>query len=465
MHEDIQFKNGNMLPIRPKDTRNQFKSTWQIMIDKPLHMRTLETIQLLAERMRDPEKIVILAETAKLQGKAGLGWVTSSFMCGFGSLILPYVYLSHSFPEQGWDEVARRYAHAVAEGTRYQPLMQIGMLNGISGLATAIMLLSHHDSRYRNTSKTLEIKVATLVLKHVWRRETSGVADNDYDVISGAAGVLGYLISTRSQEAVTQDAVRTLIEYLIWLGNGEDEREHKHWLIPPEHFTANYLREIYPYGYFNLGLAHGIPGPLVALSLAWQAGYRIKGHREAIEAISHWLVKQQIYDTWGNNWPDGVPWQISCRPRQQSEMFGRAAWCYGSPGVARALWLAGTTLSSEMLCHTAIEAMESALKRPTGISDLTSPTLCHGVSGLLLICLRFAHETKNPTILGYIPLLVNRILEVCNSAYALGIRGEDILGNLADNPGFLTGTAGVLLTLLAAATPIEPAWDRTLLIA
>jgi hypothetical protein len=32
-------------------------------------------------------------------------------------------------------------------------------------------------------------------------------------------------------------------------------------------------------------------------------------------------------------------------------------------------------------------------------------------------------------------------------------------------PGLLTGTAGVGLALLAATTPIEPAWDRALLVA
>jgi hypothetical protein len=32
------------------------------------------------------------------------------------------------------------------------------------------------------------------------------------------------------------------------------------------------------------------------------------------------------------------------------------------------------------------------------------------------------------------------------------------------DPGILTGAAGVALALLAAATPIEPSWDRMLLV-
>ena len=33
-----------------------------------------------------------------------------------------------------------------------------------------------------------------------------------------------------------------------------------------------------------------------------------------------------------------------------------------------------------------------------------------------------------------------------------------------DDPGLLTGAAGVALALLAACTPVEPAWDRMLLV-
>jgi hypothetical protein len=31
------------------------------------------------------------------------------------------------------------------------------------------------------------------------------------------------------------------------------------------------------------------------------------------------------------------------------------------------------------------------------------------------------------------------------------------------DPGFLTGAAGIGLALLAATSPVEPAWDRVLL--
>jgi hypothetical protein len=42
--------------------------------------------------------------------------------------------------------------------------------------------------------------------------------------------------------------------------------------------------------------------------------------------------------------------------------------------------------------------------------------------------------------------------------------GEQAVMGWAPVPGLLSGAAGIGLALLAAATPIEPAWDRILLI-
>ncbi|WP_277752743.1 lanthionine synthetase LanC family protein [Streptomyces sp. L2] len=74
----------------------------------------------------------------------------------------------------------------------------------------------------------------------------------------------------------------------------------------------------------------------------------------------------------------------------------RSAWCYGAPGVAHALWLAGTALGDHDLHDVATEAMAAVLRRPAHMRFIDSPTFCHGVAGLLQIVLRFAHATRLP---------------------------------------------------------------------
>jgi hypothetical protein len=47
----------------------------------------------------------------------------------------------------------------------------------------------------------------------------------------------------------------------------------------------------------------------------------------------------------------------------------------------------------------------------------------------------------------------------------VGFRNWEPGGTRVDQPGLLEGAAGVLLTLLAASTDVEPAWDRAFLLA
>jgi lantibiotic biosynthesis protein len=55
-------------------------------------------------------------------------------------------------------------------------------------------------------------------------------------------------------------------------------------------------------------------------------------------------------------------------------------------------------------------------------------------------------------------------VEACSPDYRLGVRDETVPGTFVDNPGLLTGAAGVALVLLATATPVLPEWDRLFLL-
>ncbi len=50
------------------------------------------------------------------------------------------------------------------------------------------------------------------------------------------------------------------------------------------------------------------------------------------------------------------------------------------------------------------------------------------------------------------------------AGYQSHIDSDATPGGWRTDPGLLTGTAGLALALLAAATEIEPEWDRALLL-
>ncbi len=122
-------------------------------------------------------------------------------------------------------------------------------------------------------------------------------------------------------------------------------------------------------------------------------------------------------------WPDIIPLQASRAAKDWRALHGtRTAWCDGTPGVARSLWLAGQALEDDNLCQEAVKAIECSLRRPVRLRQINSPTLCHGVAGLLQICLRFAHESESTIVREHIPLLATQLLDAFNPDYPLGFR-------------------------------------------
>ena len=153
---------------------------------------------------------------------------------------------------------------------------------------------------------------------------------------------------------------------------------------------------------------------------------------------------------------------------QRAERLGppsRAAWCYGSPGVARSLSLAGQALDRPEYRDVAVSAMEAVFRRPLAARMIDSPTFCHGVAGLLAVTLRFARDTRSTIFAQESQKLVGQLLDAFQPDSLLGYRNLEFGGNETDQPGLLDGAAGVSLVLLTAATGVEPTWDRAFLLA
>src|SRR5207253_2631831 len=117
-------------------------------------------------------------------------------------------------------------------------------------------------------------------------------------------------------------------------------------------------------------------------------GLGVAGGQDAIDRIAGWLTEQRLEDEWGITWPDVAPLG------DEKPAPARSAWCYGAPGVARALWLAGEALGERSHRELAVEAMAAVYRRPMATRRIDSPTFCHGVAGLLQITLRFLQDTK-----------------------------------------------------------------------
>jgi hypothetical protein len=299
---------------------------------------------------------------------------------------------------------------------------------------------------------------------------TGGIAVGDFDVISGLAGVGAYLLCRRDEPGPAT-ALAALLRALVDLTREDAGRPR--WFTPPHLIVDQTMRRQCPNGNLNCGLAHGIPGPLSLLALARIMGVRVAGMEGAIDRIAGWLAEHRLDDAWGVNWPTVVPLAATTEPSVPSRVGqaaadafspSRTAWCYGSPGIARALWLAGEALDDSVYRDLAVAAMEAVYRMPLAVRRIDSPTFCHGVAGLLQITLRFTNDTGLAIFIEAARTLTTQLLSLHEPETLLGYRHIEAGGRRIDQPGLLDGAPGVALVLLAAATDAVPTWDRLFLL-
>ncbi|GHO42295.1 hypothetical protein KSX_04580 [Ktedonospora formicarum] len=235
------------------------------------------------------------------------------------------------------------------------------------------------------------------------------------------------------------------------------------WYVPPSLSRLESWGDLCPDGFYNCGLAHGIPGPLALLALTKSAHISVPGLEEAITRTADWLLEQQVGNEWGIGWPLAVPVNHMGPPPGDLKKC-RTAWCYGTPGVARALWLAGEALNCQHYRDIALVAMQSVYRTPLPERRIDSPSFCHGVAGLLQITLRFAHNSQAPFFIEAANTLTKQLLSLYDPDTLLGYRNQEGPETLVDQPGLLDGVAGILLVLLATSTTQEPYWDRLFLL-
>jgi hypothetical protein len=423
----------------------------------------------VARRLGDGQRVrrAVSAAPTQTAFPRSVGWRPQALAQGDAGLALTCAYLDACFPDGGWDRIGHSHLAVAAEAAERSTYPSASLFAGLAGLAFAAWSLSRGGIRYQRLLATLDQALVGQIAgqtDNLARAATGSVAFGEFDAVSGLAGVGAYLLNRPDNGAAAQ-ALRALLRSLVVLA-GDDAGLPRWWT--PAHLMGNEeTAALYPHGNLNCGLAHGIPGPLALMALALSTGMGVEGLEEAVDRVAEWLVAYQVKDGWGVNWPyavsltvDGLP-----EPPDAARAGSRAAWCYGSPGVARALWLAGVARGRPEWRELAIEAMAVVYRRPFADRQIDSPTFCHGVAGLLQATLRFANETGLPMFADAAGDLIEWLLSAYEPDSILGYRNWEPGGTRVDQPGLLEGSAGVLLSLLAAATNIEPTWDRAFLLA
>jgi hypothetical protein len=379
------------------------------------------------------------------------GDVGAALVCG---------YVGDCTEDESWSTVAHRFLESGAKDAQQSAPAPPGLLDGLAGLGFAASRLSRGGVRYQRLVSSVDHALSSYLETVARQKEPDGTV-RDFDVVSGLTGIGVYFLQ-RAAERTGMAALISVAELLTSEAGGPGTPYL--WSTPGDALVGP-IRDDFPDGCLDCGVAHGVPGPLALLARARIHGVRTAGLDAAIEKAAGWLVARRIDDDWGPNWPIGVPLNTDCGPNDRGDRRppARAAWCYGGPGVARALWAAGVALDRADWCALSTEAMRAVYRRPPEVRLIRSPGLCHGYAGLLQITSRFYHDTQDEFFAAQASAVTDELLNEFDSDTPFGYRNTE-RGSDFDNPGFLEGAAGVAAALLAAATDITPAWDQVLLI-
>jgi lantibiotic biosynthesis protein len=457
-----------------------------------------EVATAILYRLSDKALVIEAAQNAS-QTMGGPIWEPgASLYAGAAGSALAFAYAARVCPSSSdhWWAQAQDWLKLVADRTRDDPVPYASLSRGTAGVAFAVAGCDP-DGRYLRTLRRLHVGLAEQLDLYV-TTDDRGLAFDDYDVINGPAGILGHLIR-HSDDPTAQRTAVEIVERLVAACGTADPRRgdadtlpgHRErdggplyapdwtlWRIPVKNYPMREENELYPYGYVDLGLAHGIPGPLAALSRAWLAGYRIPGLREAIRALTDLIVAAYRHGGSGRDWPRVLPFDESGEVVPDMSHPSDPFYCYGSPGVASALLDAATALDDAAVRTIAVEGFEAALRLWQPGGTLGAPGLCHGEAGMVLICHRFATQTGSVAARAALVPLVDGLLGRCDPRLCLfvqdykppaaGMPGSPLAngtdGAWIDSPGLLEGSTGVALTLLSVATPLPPRWARALLV-
>ncbi|MFI7453119.1 lanthionine synthetase C family protein [Nonomuraea sp. NPDC049714] len=437
----------------------------------------------ILHRLCDRELVVEAGQAASAMVGRPVWEPGAALYAGAAGSALAFAHAARACPDSSdhWWAQAHQWLKLAASSTRERPLRRPGLSLGTTGIALAVAGCDE-DDRYARTLRGLDTRLAEQ-LDRFGPSAGRALIVHDYDVISGLAGILGYACR-RPADHVVQRITARGVERLVarCATDGPDggaliTSRWTPWRIAPENYGREGERELYPHGYVDLGLAHGVPGPLAALSRAWLADHRAPGLREAIRALTDQLVAASWQGEHGRTWSRVMPFDASGEVAPHLGQAADPAYCYGAPGITSALLDAAEALGDESVRAVAIEGFEAALLQMEARPRRTGPGLCHGLAGVLLICGKFATRAGSAAARAALERLVDRLLGGCDPSHPLIVRdykpqmaGEpgSVLaaspdGAWIDHPGLLDGAAGVALALLSVAERVPPRWAHALL--
>ncbi|MGV9888686.1 lanthionine synthetase C family protein [Streptomyces sp. NPDC003395] len=443
-----------------------------------------DAVALVARRLADPDAVAAVASRDDNRDPVydAVMWGPLTLANGLPGTALLHGELAREDPS--WRTVAHR--HLAAAGRALPTAPSRGLFSGPAALLAAAQTCAGPQGHYASLRRRLADWVATdqseRLAVFAARAEDGGQGVDwaAYDLVNGLSGTTRLLLDAvddpaeRSPAAARalRDSLRHLVALTepVTVAGPDGPRTVPGWWVPAALQVSERDRAAYPHGDFNLGMAHGIAGPLTVLATAAERGHRETGLPEAAHRVAEWLLGWTLHDEAGPYWPARAGWADETAGDRPRALFTRTAWCYGTPGVAAALHRAGDVFGQPRWRTAAVEGLRAALRRDERRWAIEGPTVCHGYAGLLAVVSRVAEASGDPELRAGRERLTAKVLDCLDEEAPFAFRHlmrfpaaarSPVPHRAVDVAGMLEGAAGVALALLPAGSGPRP-WDRCL---
>jgi hypothetical protein len=283
-----------------------------------------------------------------------------------------------------------------------------------------------------------------------------------YDLISGVVGFGVYALARGEAGRPIASAVMDRLAAMA-----RPRRGGLALHTPPELLPA-WQRAEAPDGYWNFGVAHGMPGVAAMLARFVAAGVEAERAGVLLDGIMQCLLAIEPTAT-GEKYPSWLAGraedELGAIPDQ--ERRGRLAWCYGDLGASLALFSVAQATGNAMWRDEALALARVCAARSDAKAQLRDTAICHGALGVAHQFNRLWQATGDEGFAAAARHWLDRGLAMRRDHPIAGFPSclfEDGVENWVADGTLLSGAAGVALILHAMITTTEPAWDRLLLI-
>lgn len=395
-------------------------------------------------------------------GVKHIPWEPLSLSHGYPAVCVAMGEMDEFMKGSGWDLVGHNYVLGIKEEIERNGIYSLSMWSGLAGILMGIHSLSKNRTRYEGfTNQLIQFFCEAYPSELEKTMKKKAIEMSDYDVVEGWCSTAGALLLYKEEEWANK-AIEKILAYLVSLC--EDKTvlgvTVPGWCILSGQSTSM--------GKFNCSMSHGIAGVLATMSICLKEGIQIPGQRDAINKICNWLKLHSWNDEFGVRFPSIISWEEEVyNNRSKSEDYHRDAWCYGSPGVGRALWLAGDALGQNELKEIALDTYLVTFSKPAQEWNVYSPTFCHGFSGLLRLTHLMYEDSGNEKLRTERDKLLSMIVDRYDQNAPLGYYDYNFSDNgqkKITNMGMLEGVTGILLTLLSIYQKPISNWDMAFMI-